>query len=707
MKEEASSSTSTSDEDLRVRLKDVTDEAEDLSAARHGNDNPPDESSGSEPDDEAGDAHTQSSANTICPTSRSDQPTAKDLANCSRDVSFELQASSPAKIGGNIYSHVRVSNDARLHLGDSITINNYHRDPKEVGEQHIVARVEITQEFIMTLSAAVGLVRALLQTTTGLFLVLQVVMSGYRLPKQINDELVTFEDALGRFQRIDLRFLDSWPAFRRRLECDFQEHPGSRRILEMRYRLFDRNGGNHLVNPQHPPPFAELFKQGCHVQMSIHFEWSEVSDEQCPRCGLEQECKVNAETICAGCSFNYRGQVENARVEEVEDEEAALAEYVGDTVNNARPKSAQRQRDMLSSFSRVTISKQPARSAKRRPARRKRPERNSHHEWHAYSARQAIPTISSHDSLTPSTERAQPSQPVLSARYRSDMPGSFPREPSNFGRDSDTSSSSESSDSEEEERYRYARHQRRRDEKIVQTQRALEAKGLMPPPMLSREPGGRRPTLTHTRTDPAEPERTRSRGPSRQPRHSEPPFLPSEYVDSEYGKRHTRSYARIDLTPSLSDHPSSRRHISGSVLQEPHVVQQYVVEDANGRRTCHDTLREAEAKARRLKLKQQIDAAEAYQATTTSALTVKRAQQTQQRKHRKPTSHVPGSKRKSTTTESIQTTRDGTTFSIPTNTTLQIRQTEEGETWIIGSGSPPREHSYYGDTSKSPDSLVE
>jgi hypothetical protein len=518
MKEEASSSVSTSNEDRRARFEDVTDKPEDLSTAGHDNDGLPDDGSGSESDDETRDAHTQSSA--ICPTSRSKQATVHETADYSPDVSFELQASSTVKIGGNMYSHVRVSNDARLHLGDSITINNYNRDSKEADEEHIVARVEITQEFLMTLSAAVGLVRALLQTTTGLFLLLQVTMSAYRLTKQVNDELVTFEDALGRFQRIDLLFIKDWPEFTQRLKSDFHGTSGSRRILEMKYRLFDRVKGNYIVDPRFPPPFTSVFKQGRHVQMSIHFEWSEVSDEQCPRCGVVQECKVNAETICAECGFNYRGQVENARVEEVEDEEATL-----DAVNNARPESWQRQRDMPSSFSRVTISKQPARSTKRRPALRTRSERNSH------------------------------------------------------------------------------------------------------------------------------------------------------YLSS-------------------------------------YLAQEYVVEDVNGRKTYYDTREEAVAKARRLKQQQQIEAAEAYQATT-SALTVKRAQQTQRREHRKPTSYNPGSSRKSTTsfartrTESITITRDGTTFSIPTNETLQIRQIEEGETWVIGSGSPPREHSYYVDTSKSPDSLVE
>jgi hypothetical protein len=87
---------------------------------------------------------------------------------------------------------------------------------------------------------------------------------------------------------------------------------------------------------------------------------------------------------------------------------------------------------------------------------------------HAYSARQAIPTIYSYNSPTPSTECTHPSQPGISARRGFDMRNDFP---GNFGPASDTSSSSESSDSEEEERHRHARHQRRRERKLVQQKR--------------------------------------------------------------------------------------------------------------------------------------------------------------------------------------------------------------------------------------------
>jgi len=362
MEEEASGSRSASDEDRRVRFEDVTDEPEDLSTTGLDNNDPPDGYSGSESGGDTRDTHTQSKA--MCPKSHLKQATVQATADCSPDVNFELQANSTVRIGGNMYSHVRVSNDARLHLGDSITINNYHRDPKEDEEEHIVVRVEIVQEFLMTLSAAVGLVRALLQTTTGLFLLLQFTMSAYRLPKQLNDQLVTFEDALGRFQRIDILFIKDWPAFKQRLQSDFHGTSGSRRIIEMKYRLCDRVKRNYLVDPRSPPPFTSVFKHGRHVQMSIHFEWNEVSDEQCPRCGLEQECNADHETICAECGFSYRSQVDGARVEEMEESDESDHEEPEHSdgmrpAPPARPKPERVEADIPSSFSRITISKQP------------------------------------------------------------------------------------------------------------------------------------------------------------------------------------------------------------------------------------------------------------------------------------------------------------------------------------------------------------
>jgi hypothetical protein len=357
MEEEALSSRPASDQDRRVRFEDVSDEPEDSSTTGHNNDGPPDEGSGSESGDEKRGAHTQSSA--MCPTSPPKQATVQETDDCSPNVSLELQANSTVRIGGNMYSHVQVSNDARLHLGDSITVNNFHPDSRKTKMKSMVARIEVTEECLTTLLAAFVLLKEMLQTATGFLVLLQVTMSAYRLTKQIKDELVTFEDALGRFQRIDLLFINDWPAFKQRLESDFHGTPGSRRILEMRYRLSDRAKGNYLVDPRFPAPFTSVFKQGRHVQMSIHFEWNEVSDNECPRCDLEQVCKADAETICIRCGFSYRGQVESARGEEFGVEGTTMPE---DTGSSEWPPTTglKSGRDAPSSFSRITISKLPA-----------------------------------------------------------------------------------------------------------------------------------------------------------------------------------------------------------------------------------------------------------------------------------------------------------------------------------------------------------
>jgi len=123
---------------------------------------------------------------------------------------------------------------------------------------------------------------------------------------------------------------------------------------------------------------------------------------------------------------------------------------------------------------------------------------------------------------------------------------------------------------------------------------------------------------------------------------------------------------------------SSHRGQSGPAIQPAESV---IVEvDAEEEES---TLEEVEADARRLKQHQRIDEAEAYKATgrdnsTPAMLTAG--------SFKRASSHA------GTTSESIQITRDGSTFSIPTDTTLRIRQTEDGETWVIGSDSSRRRY---------------
>jgi hypothetical protein len=394
MDNEALSHISVRNEDQDTCCGKVSSESGDLLSAEYDggdedNDNDDwdddllDEGSKRDSEEDTGGAHTQLSGSS--PACGSKQYEVQRSDRCLPNVSLELQASDSAQFdhpwkSGNIYSRVQVSNEARVHLGDSITVNNHYSGSPAAKREHMVARIEVTEEFLMTLLAAITLIKEMMQTATGLLVLVQVTLSAYRLPKQIGDELAIFEDALGRFQRIDLRFLDNWPAFQQRLESDFQGTPGSRRILAMRYRLCHRAGGNYLIDPWRPPPFSSVFKHGQHVQMSIHYDWEEVSDEQCPRCSLEQDCNVDAETACGRCGFNYRGQVKCVRLEllndlddldddgdvddvddvdDLDDEGAPEPKHSDDIPKTAPPRIERNERDAPSHFSRITISKEP------------------------------------------------------------------------------------------------------------------------------------------------------------------------------------------------------------------------------------------------------------------------------------------------------------------------------------------------------------
>lgn len=298
------------------------------------------------------------------------------------------------------------------------------------------------------------------------------------------------------------------------------------------------------------------------------------------------------------------------------------------------------------------------------------------------------------------------------------MPGSFPGD--NFLQDSESASSSSESEPEYVERHpSYARNERK-DRERERTRRELEDKRAMPPP-------ARRPSLRYSRTTPTEA-RHHSREPVRRSRYSEPELFASDYTDTDraprrdpernstyYSERHDRE-SRHHAIPHTS---SGGRQKSTSVSQGSRSTNQYIVEDTHGRKHIYPTREQAESKARSLVQQQREDAAEAYQAkmggghsATLTTENVKRMQPPQQQKQqyeKKPSSHVSGSSRKSgasgsrlsKTESTIQIQRGETVFNIPINTTLEVRQTDEGETWFIGSGSPPREKAYHGGSSKS------
>jgi hypothetical protein len=125
---------------------------------------------------------------------------------------------------------------------------------------------------------------------------------------------------------------------------------------------------------------------------------------------------------------------------------------------------------------------------------------------------------------------------------------------------------------------------------------------------------------------------------------------------------------------------------------------QNVIEDAEGRTKIYQT-REVQPKAKSPNQQQHLDKAEADMPSSTLASEHVQRTQAHQQEQRPRTrlsmSYIKSTSSK-TTSESTQTTRSGTATGVPANATLEIRQTDDGEIWTIGSGSPSRVKRYRG-----------
>lgn len=353
----------------------------------------------------------------------------------------------------------------------------------------------------------------------------------------------------------------------------------------------------------------------------------------------------------------------------------------------------------------------------------------------AYSARAGNPALSQEIAIPAGSSR-QSTQPTISARRGSIMPGSFPREDMAFGPPSESEPESGSESSEfsesEDDRDRRRRHEqprrrehsrrrersRRREIEYERTRRALEDKKavdkrLMPPPPQRERDRASRPVLKHTQTTPAAA-RHHSREVAQRASYSDPHM----YSDTDRSTRLSRTYSTKGDTrrPIITQYEKPGRSRAASRAYEEEVVQrQFVVEDNQGRKFYYNTKDEAIAKADRLDLQNKMNDTEAYQAAkrgnvepvTLTAENVKRAGSGQQQQPKRAASHVSGSSKKSTTSTRLSTSestirieRGDDVFNIPGDKTVEII-TKDGDTMIIGPGSPTREKSYHGSSAGS------
>jgi hypothetical protein len=111
-------------------------------------------------------------------------------------------------------------------------------------------------------------------------------------------------------------------------------------------------------------------------------------------------------------------------------------------------------------------------------------------------------------------------------------------------------------------------------------------------------------------------------------------------------------------------------------VEEHYRTKMYILEDAKGQKKFYDSLEEAEAEANRLR-QHQIG-------HTSELVDVLRSTE-----KKMPPKYAPGS---------IKVTIHGTTFDIPVDSTVEKQLTARHEIWIVHSGSPIREESHHDDS---------
>lgn len=221
---------------------------------------------------------------------------------------------------GASYKDLRMDGNARVHAGDTHNSTNILGSFAEVHIHQGLGEEQI-EKVEKVLSALMLFTIALLMTGVYFCEALQRMALQMRLLKQISRELAYLEGALGHIHEIEIGVLD-WPGLHCQVMIAFEGKAGHQRIMNEKYRLFDRFDSGKLIDPRHPPEFSALFKAGHHIRMSIHFAWNEVCQDRCPKCKLMQRCNIDFETVCKRCGFSYHGNVyDGDRITELDDDD--------------------------------------------------------------------------------------------------------------------------------------------------------------------------------------------------------------------------------------------------------------------------------------------------------------------------------------------------------------------------------------------------
>lgn len=179
---------------------------------------------------------------------------------------------------GHTYDRVQIRDRARVHMGDrfgdQVIINHNYLGLYAAMNMWLAQNTEASEKAAILRLAASIIAVALLDALVWMVLPAMPQFMRNRVPALRNvltTHAVLFEDALGRFNRIDLDVVASWNAFHYQVTCAFVNKPGYRRVAVAGYRIFDRTQSDRLIDPKQPPRFTDVFRTNKHLRMSIHF----------------------------------------------------------------------------------------------------------------------------------------------------------------------------------------------------------------------------------------------------------------------------------------------------------------------------------------------------------------------------------------------------------------------------------------------------
>lgn len=102
-------------------------------------------------------------------------------------------------------------------------------------------------------------------------------------PTMLLDDNILFEDALGRTISLPYAHFRHYPVFIARLQCEFRDLPGERKILRNCYLLFNRRNRCEFVTQD---TWDSRVQPGAVLGMSIEVDRVHYVGRSCPRCNI-------------------------------------------------------------------------------------------------------------------------------------------------------------------------------------------------------------------------------------------------------------------------------------------------------------------------------------------------------------------------------------------------------------------------------------